>query len=142
MKCSLGISNFPEEISSLSHSIVFLNFFALITEEDFLIFLAILWNSAFKWVYLSFSPFPLVSLLFSTLCKASSDNHFDFLYFFFLVIAGVQTRQDSGGTLRMNDISERIHVRPALIGPSLQGRERKRERESDQTGVFAASGNV
>ena len=37
MKCSLGISNFLEEISSLSHSIVFLYFFALFTEEDFLI---------------------------------------------------------------------------------------------------------
>ena len=37
MKCSLGISDFLEEISSLSHSIVFLYFFALITEEDFLI---------------------------------------------------------------------------------------------------------
>ena len=34
---SLGISNFIEEISSLSHSIVFLYFFALITEEGFLI---------------------------------------------------------------------------------------------------------
>ena len=37
MKISLGISNFLEEISSLSHSIVFLYFFALITEEVFLI---------------------------------------------------------------------------------------------------------
>ena len=37
MKCSLGISNFLEEISSLSHSIAFLYFFALITEEGFLI---------------------------------------------------------------------------------------------------------
>ena len=37
MKCSLGISNFLEEISSLSHSIVFFYFFALITEEGFLI---------------------------------------------------------------------------------------------------------
>ena len=37
MKCSLGISNFLEEISSLSNSIVFLYFFALITEEGFLI---------------------------------------------------------------------------------------------------------
>ena len=37
MECSLGISNFLEEISSLSHSIVFLYFFALITEEDFLL---------------------------------------------------------------------------------------------------------
>ena len=37
MKCSLGISNFLEEISSLSHSVVFLYFFVLITEEGFLI---------------------------------------------------------------------------------------------------------
>ena len=38
MKCSLDISNFLEEISSFSHSIVFLYFFALITEEGFLFF--------------------------------------------------------------------------------------------------------
>ena len=37
MKCFLGISNFLEELSSLSHSVVFLYFFALITEEGFLI---------------------------------------------------------------------------------------------------------
>ena len=37
MKCPLGISTFLEEISSLSHSIAFLCFFALITEEGFLI---------------------------------------------------------------------------------------------------------
>ena len=37
MKFSLGISNFLEEISSLSHSFVFLYFFALITEEGVLI---------------------------------------------------------------------------------------------------------
>ena len=36
MKCSLGISNFLEEISSLSYSIVFLYFFALFTEEGFI----------------------------------------------------------------------------------------------------------
>ena len=35
MKCSLGISNFLEEISSLFYSIVFLYFFALITEAQF-----------------------------------------------------------------------------------------------------------
>ena len=34
MKYSLGISNFLEEISSFSHSIVFLYFFAVINEED------------------------------------------------------------------------------------------------------------
>ena len=63
MKCSLGISNFLEEISSLSHSVVCLYFFALITEEGFLISFAILWNFAFRWVYLSFSPLLFTSLL-------------------------------------------------------------------------------
>ena len=62
MKCSLDISNFLEEISSHSHSTVFFYFFALITEA-FLSPLAILWNSAFKWIHLSFSPLPLASLL-------------------------------------------------------------------------------
>ena len=37
MKCPLGISDFLEEISSLSHSIVFLYLFALIAEAGFLI---------------------------------------------------------------------------------------------------------
>ena len=37
VKCSLGIFSFLEEISSLSHSVVFLYFFALIAEEGFLI---------------------------------------------------------------------------------------------------------
>ena len=73
MKCSLGISNFLEEISSLSHSVVFLYFFALIAEEGFLIlsYLAILWNSAFRCVYLSFSPLLFASLLFTPIliCK-------------------------------------------------------------------------
>ena len=37
MKCSFGMSDFLEEIPSLSHSVVFLYFFALFTEEGFLI---------------------------------------------------------------------------------------------------------
>ena len=45
---------------------------------------AILWNYAFRWVYLSFSALPLASLLFPAICKASSDNHFAFFHFFFL----------------------------------------------------------
>ena len=36
MKYSLGISNFLEEISNLSQSIVFLYFFALITEKGYI----------------------------------------------------------------------------------------------------------
>ena len=52
--------------------------------KTFLSLLAILWNSAFKWVYLSFFPLPLASLLFSVICKSSSDNYFAFLHLFFL----------------------------------------------------------
>ena len=52
--------------------------------KSFLSLLAILWNSAFKWAYLSFSPLPFASLLFSAIYKAFSENHFAFLHFFFL----------------------------------------------------------
>ena len=131
MKCSLGVSNFLEEIFSLSYSIVFLSFFALFTlfslqvmsdsfatpwavahqaplsvgfpgkntgvschfllqdcslRKAFLSLLVILWNSAFRWEYLSFSPLPSTSLLFSAICKVSSNSHFPFLHFFFLAM--------------------------------------------------------
>ena len=52
--------------------------------KAFLSLLAILWNSAFGWVYLFVSPLPFTSLLFSAICKASSDNYFALLHFFFL----------------------------------------------------------
>ena len=44
---------------------------------------AILWNSAFSWMYLSLSPLLFTSLLSSAIYKASSDNHFAFLHFLF-----------------------------------------------------------
>ena len=84
MKCSLGISNFLEEISSLSHSIVFFYFSALITEEGFLISpccslkLCILMGISFLF------SFAFHFLLSSAICKTSSDNHFALLHFFFL----------------------------------------------------------
>ena len=83
MKSSPGISNFLEDVSSLSHSIVSL-YFALITEEGFLISPCYSWNSAFSWIYLSLSPLPFTSLLLSAIFKASSENHFVILCFFFM----------------------------------------------------------
>ena len=74
MKYSLGNSNFLVEISNLSHYVVLLYLFALIAEEGFVISLAIIWNSAFKWVYLSFLSLLFTSLLFTAICKASSDS--------------------------------------------------------------------
>ena len=81
---ALSISNFLEGISRLSHSVAFLYFFALITEEGFLISLCYSLDSAFKWVYLSFSPLLFTSLHFTAICKASSDNHYAFFAFLFL----------------------------------------------------------
>ena len=84
MKCSLGISNFLEEISSLSHPIVFLYLFTMITDEGFLISPCYSLELCIQ-MGISF-PFslPLASLLFIAICKASSDSHFAFLNFFFL----------------------------------------------------------
>ena len=91
MKYSLGISNFLEEKSSLSHSIVFLYFFALMTEEGFLIspccFLELCIQMGISFPF----SLPSTSFLFSVICKVFSDNHFAFLHFFFLRMALVIT---------------------------------------------------
>ena len=83
MKCSFGISDFLEEIPSLSHSVVFLYFFALIAEEGFPISSCYSLELCIQ-MGISFSPLPYTSLLFSAICKVSSDNRFAFLHLFFL----------------------------------------------------------
>ena len=40
--------------------------------------LALLWNTAFRWIYLSFLPLLLASPLFSTICKPSSEKNLPF----------------------------------------------------------------
>ena len=50
--------------------------------KAFFSLLAILWNSAFRCLYLSFFPLLFTSLLFTAICKASPDSHFAFLHFF------------------------------------------------------------
>ena len=77
MKCCLDISNFLEEISSLFHFIVFPYFFALFTEEAFHISPCNLELCIQMGISFLFS-FVKASLLFSAICKASSDNHFAF----------------------------------------------------------------
>ena len=71
---------------SLAFPILLFSFISLhwSVRKTFFSLFAILWNSAFKWVCLSLSPLPFTSLLFSAIYKASSDNHFAFLHFFFL----------------------------------------------------------
>ena len=92
MKCSLGISNFLEEISSLSLSIVFLYFFPFYC---FPLFLCIVHLGRLPYVSMLFFgtlhsdeyifPFLLsFTSLFSVIHKAPLDNHFVFLHFFLL----------------------------------------------------------
>jgi len=82
-------------------------------KKAFLSPLAVLWNSAFSWVYHSLSPLPFASLFFSAICKASSDNHFVFLHLLFLGMVLVTTSctvlqtsvYSSSGTLSFNGSS-------------------------------------
>ena len=76
MKCSLSISNFLKEISSLSYSIVFLYFFVLITEEGFLISLCYSLELCIQMGVSFLFSFAFSFSSFSAICKASSDNHF------------------------------------------------------------------
>ena len=82
------VSLFLKEISSLFLSIVFLYYFALITEEGFLISPCCSLDLCIK-IGISFLfSFAFHFSFFSAICKASSDNHFAFLHFFFLGITG------------------------------------------------------
>ena len=82
MKCPLGISNFLEEISSLSHSVDFLYFFTLISEEGFLISLCYSLELCIQMLISFLFPLLVASLLFTGICKASPDSQFGFLHFF------------------------------------------------------------
>ena len=84
MKCSLGISNFLQDISSLSHSVVFLYFFALITEEGFLISPCYSFEFCIQMGISFFFYFAFDFSSFHSYLYAPSDSHFAFLHFFFL----------------------------------------------------------
>ena len=83
-----------------------------------LFLLAILCNSAFRWVYLYFSPLPFNSFLLSAICKAYSENYFAFLHFFFLGMVFFYTSctvseisiHNSSGTLSIRSNSLNIFV--------------------------------
>ena len=92
MNCSLGIYDFLEEISSLSHSVVFLYFFALIAEEGFLIYPC---YSLELCIQMGISLL-FISLLFTAICKASSDSHFASLHFFFLGMVLIPVKSSQG----------------------------------------------
>ena len=78
------VSNFLEEVSSLSHSIVFLYFFALVTEEGFLISPGYSLELCIQMGISFLFSFAFHFSSFHSYFKASSDSHFAFLHFFFL----------------------------------------------------------
>ena len=84
MKYSLDTSNFLEEISSIFYFIIFLYFFELITEEGFLISPCYILELYIQMDISFLSPFVYASLLFTAICKASSESHFAVLNFFSL----------------------------------------------------------
>ena len=82
VKCPLDLSNFLEEISSLSHYFVFLYFLALFTyKKAFLSLFAILWKLHSLGCIFPFLPCFLASLS-SAIGKASSDSYLAFFHFF------------------------------------------------------------
>ena len=84
MKYSLGNSNFLEEISSLSHSIAFLYFFAMIAEEGTLISPCYSSELCIQMLISLFFSFAFHFSSFTAIYKASSDSNFAQLHFFFL----------------------------------------------------------
>ena len=78
MKCSPGISDFLEEISSLSHSVVLVYFFALFTEEGFLISPCSSLELCIQMGISLIFSFAFSFASFSAICKASLDGNFAF----------------------------------------------------------------
>ena len=132
MKYSLGISNFLEEISSLLFSRSPFCCFPLSLCTDHwrsLSYLSFLFFGTLhsKWVYLSFSPLPFMSLLLSAICKVSSDNHFAFFHFFFLgmvlitasyTMSGISIHSSSGTvSVRSNIIRSNLNKNYHLLNP-------------------------
>ena len=64
--------------------LLFSYFFALITEEGFLISSCYSLELCIQTLISFLFSFPFASLLFTAICKAFSDSHFAFLHFFFL----------------------------------------------------------
>ena len=83
MECSLVISEFLEDISSLSHSIDLLYLFALIPEEGFLISPRYSLELYIKMGIPFFFSFAFRFSSFQAIYKASSDNHFACLHLIF-----------------------------------------------------------
>ena len=97
-------------------------------KKAFLSLLAILWNSAFRWLYLSFSLLPLAFVLFSAICKTSSDNHFAFLHLFFLGMVLITPSYTMSWT-SMHNSSGTLLLKSGEITPERMKRQRQKWRK-------------
>ena len=116
MAYSLDISNFLEETSSLSHSVIFLCFIALITEEGFLISPCYSLELCIQMLISFLSPLLFTSLLFTAICKASSDSYFAFLHFFFLGMVLIAASSTVSGT-SVHSSSGTLSIRSSPLNP-------------------------
>ena len=82
MKCSLGIFNFLEDLLSFVFY-YFPLFLCIDHQEGFPISPCYSLELCIQ-MDITFSLLPFTTLLFSAVCKASSNNYFAFLHFFFL----------------------------------------------------------
>ena len=78
------------DLYSLSHSIVFLCFFALIAEEGFLISSCYSLGLCSQMLVSFLFSLAFTSLLFTAICKASSDSHFAFLHFLSMALYDIK----------------------------------------------------
>ena len=109
MKYSLGISNFLEEISGLSHSIVFLYFFALITEKGLLI------SPCYS---LELCIQMGISFLFSFAFRFSSFlSYLGFFFLFFFNWRLITLQYCGGFAIHSHESAMGVHVSPSW--PSL-----------------------
>ena len=114
----VAVSFSREGISTLSHSVVFLYFFALITEEGFLTSPCFSLELCIQMGVSFLFSIAFASLLFSAICKASSKNHFTFLHFFFLGMVLITTScmvsltsvNNSSGTLSVRSYPSNLFV--------------------------------
>ena len=81
---SLGVSSLLEEISCVPQ--YFFPLFLCFVHLRRLSYLSLLFSGTLHSVeyIIPFSPLPFTSLFLSAICKASSDNYFAFVHFFYL----------------------------------------------------------
>ena len=89
MKCSFNISNFLEEISSLSHFSIFLYFLALFTYVGFLFSSCCSLQLCIQLVYLSHSSLIFAYHIFSAITNKKASSAIQFAFFHFLSIGMV-----------------------------------------------------